>query len=247
MKIITDDSVDVSGVEKLPLYVDWKGRKIRISSIKRKSYFLSNKRTYVELPYYEEVRNILIKYVEKSENVEVLLPLWPTIFLKRIVLFVSAIVEGIELKEAKMDNVALAFFFKSGKSLEKLQEFARKSRTYLLLPDVSVLKKNGVIREEQFKSVLTKSVNLVKFSYGGVQVKSSWSVKGAVSEVVKELRSQKHFTIAVRHSGKSRLANILATKLISDFGHRVSLGWMNPVAASQYGHDTVTISVIPEV
>jgi len=247
LKIITDDSVDVNEVEKLPLYVEWKGRRIRVSSIKRKSYFLSNKRTYVELPYYEEIRDVLTKAVARYGTVEVLLPLWPAIFLKRTVMFVSSIIEGVKLREAKMDSVSLSFFLKSGKPLEELHSFAQNSRTYLLLPDVSVLKKNGVIPEERFKSVITKSVNLVKFSCGVVQVKSSWSVKGAISEMVKEINPRKHFTIVVRHSGKSRLANILTTTLISDFGHRVSLGWMNPVAASRYGHGTVTVSVIPEV
>lgn len=247
MKIITDDSVDVNEVEKLPLYVEWKGRRIRVSSIKRRSYFLSNKRTYVELPYYEEVRDVLTKAVAEYGNVEVLLPLWPAIFLKRTVMFVSSIIEGIKLREAKMDSVSLSFFLKSEKPLEELHNFAQNSRTYLLLSDMSVLKKNGVIPEERFKGVITKSVNLVKFSCGVVQVRSSWSIKGAISEMVKEINPKKHFTIVVRHSGKSRLANILTTTLISDFGHRVSLGWMNPVAASQYGHGTVTVSVIPEV
>jgi len=247
LKIITDDSVDIDEVEKLPLYVEWKRRRIRVSSIKRESYFLSNKRTYVELPYYEEVRDVLTKAVAEYGTVDVVLPLWPTIFLKRTVMFVSSIVEGIKLREAKMDSVSLSFFLKSERSLEELHEFAQNSKTYLLFPDVSVLKKNDVIPEERFKNVITKSVNLVKFNYGVVQVKSSWSVKGAISEMVKEINPKKHFMIVVRHSGRSRLANILTTMLVSNFGHRVSLGWMNPVAASQYGHNTVTVSVIPEV
>lgn len=245
--IITDDSVDVDEMEKLPLYVEWRKRKVRVSSVKRSSYFLSAKRTFVELPYYKEIEKKISNLVFKNGEVDIVLPSWPVNFLKRTTTFVSSILDGVNVRDDKVDNVTLSYVLKSEKPLETIKEFSRSSMTYLLFSDMSVLRKNGVVYDENPKNVMTKSVNLVRFNYGKVQIKSSWSIKGAVSLMMKEITSKKRFMIAVRHSGKSRLANMIATSIVSELGCKVSLGWMNPVAASQYGHGTVTVTVMPEV
>ncbi len=245
--IITDDSVDIDEVEKLPLYIEWRKRKVRVSSLKRSSYFFAAKRTLIELPYYKEVEEKITALILKSGSVDVVLPSWPVNFLKRTVTFVSSILDGVNLRDEKIDNVALSYALKSKKPFEVIRNFSRSSMTYLLFSDMSILRKNGVVYDERSRNVMTKSVNLVRFSYDKVQVKSSWSIKGAVSLMMKEIASKKRFMIAVRHSGKSRLANMIATSLISDLNCKVSLGWMNPVAASQYGHGTVTVTVMPEV
>ncbi len=245
--IITDDSVDIDEVEKLPLYVEWRKRRVRVSSIKRSSYFFSAKRTFVELPYYKEIDEKMMNLVLTSGEINVILPSWPVNFLKRTVTFVSSILDGINVGDEKIDNVALSYALRSKKPFETIQNFSRSSMTYLLFSDMSVLRKNGVVYNERPRNVMTKSINLVRFNYGKVQIKSSWSIKGAVSLMMKEITSKRRFMIAIRHSGKSRLANMIATNLVSELNCKVSLGWMNPVAASQYGHGTVTVTVMPEV
>lgn len=243
MTVVTDDSVDAEGLERLPLYIGWKGKRLRVASLERQSYFSINRKGFVELPHYEEVAEIL----SGKDDVKVVLPSKPANLLKQTVNFVSSFVGGIETIEAKMDAVSLSMFLKSGRSLESIDSFSKRSRTYLLLSDLSLLRKNDVLSERHSSRILTKVVNVVKFSRGNTVVRSTWSVKSAVSMIFDEMKAEENSTVVIRHSGRGRLANMLATRFVSEYGQRVSLGWMNPVVAAQYGHNTVTVTIVPEV
>ncbi len=243
MTIVTDDSVDIEGFERLPLYIGWKGKRLRVASLERQSYFSINRKGFVELPHYEEVADILSKY----DDVKVVLPSKPANLLKQTVTFVSSFVPKIETIEAKTDAVSLSVFLKSGRPPEELEEFSKGTKTYLLLSDLSLLRKNDVISERSSSRILTKVVNVVKFSRGNTIVRSTWSVKSAVSMIFDEMKAGKSSTVIIRHSGRNRLANMLATRFVSEYGQKVSLGWMNPVVAAQYGHNTVTVTIVPEV
>jgi hypothetical protein len=245
--IITDDSVDIEGMEKIPLYVEWRGKKVKISRLKRNSYFLSVKNITVDLPPFKEIRDLLLQAVNNDGRVDVILPSWPVNFLGRSVSLVSAMVDGVHLEKAKIDNVSLAYLLEKEKfSVERLKDFSSKSRTYLLFSDVSFLRKNGILSQKNSKMILTRSFNLVRHVNGKTSLKQTWSIKGALTTMMKEIH-EKHFIVDIRHSGRSRTANAIASSFLSNFKCKVSMGWMNPVAASQYGLGTISVTVIPEV
>ncbi len=245
--IITDDSVDVEDIRKIPLYVEWRGKRVRISKLRRNSYFFSVKNVTVELPTFNEIKDILVQAIKEDGKVEVVIPSWPVSFLERPIKLVSAIVDGVHLKKTKMDNVTLSYVLKKNDvNPKKMKEIFERSRTYLLFSDISFLRKNGVLSEENSKMILTKSFNLVRYAKGRTSLKPTWSTKGAIAVMMKEIH-EKHFTVDIRHSGRSRMANAVASSFLSNFKCKVSMGWMNPIAASQYGHNTVSVTVIPEV
>ncbi len=245
--IITDDSVDVEGIKKIPLYVRWRGRKVSVSKLRRNSYFLSVKDTVVELPTFNEIKDLLNRAVAVDGEALIVLPSWPVNFLGRTIKLLSAMIDGVRVESTKMDSVTLAYVLKKNAfEDERIRKISLKSRTYLLFSDISFLRKNGILNEEGLKSILTKSSNLVRHIRGKTSLKQTWSTKGAISLMMREI-SEKHFMVDIRHSGRSRMANVIATSFLSKFKCKVSIGWMNPIAASQYGHGTVSVTIIPEV
>ncbi|HEU24125.1 MAG: hypothetical protein C0176_01085 [Mesoaciditoga sp.] len=241
MKILVDDSVDVEGIEKIPLYIDWKGRKIRVSDIDRPSYFALNKKSVISLPTYDEINRIVSRYIP----VTVLLPSRSFSFLKDELNFLSSLSEGITLIEERMDSVALSLFLNSGKPLSEDKKFAQRATTYLLFSDLSFLRKNDVISEKKESVILTKMINVVKLGFGRTIVKSMWSLKSAVSMIMTDIKGTPSM-IAFRYSGKKKIVDSIVKEFSEKFNSNISTGWMNPVLASLYGHDTLTITVILE-
>lgn len=241
MKILVDDSVDVEGIEKIPLYIDWKERKIRVSDIDRPSYFALNKKSVISLPTYDEIDRIISKYIP----VTILLPARSFSFLKDELSFLSSLSEGINLIEEKMDSVALSLFLNSGKPLSEDKRFAQKTTTYLLFSDLSFLRKNDVISEKKESVILTKMINVVKLGFGRTIVKSVWSLKSAISMILDDIKGTPSI-IAFRYSGKKKTVDSIVKEFSLKFHSKISTGWMNPVLASLYGHDTLTITVVME-
>lgn len=238
MKVLVDDSVDVEGVDKIPLYIKWKGGRIRVSDIDRRSYFSLNKTTVIVLPTYDEINEIISKF----GSVKILLPSNPFSFLKEELTFLSSFVDGVTLVEEKMDPVALSLFLKSG----KLEEDCSKSATtYILFSDLSFLRKNDVISERKESVILTKMVNVVKIGNGRTTVKSVWSLKNAISMIMEDIKKTPSM-MAFRYSGREKTVNSIVEGFSSKFKSEFSVGWMNPVMASLYGRDTLTITVISE-
>ncbi|WP_456400561.1 hypothetical protein [Mesoaciditoga sp.] len=244
--IITDTSVDVEGIKKIPLYVEWRGKKVEISKLKRNSYFLSVKNVIVDPPSFKEVKEMLFQAINEDGRVNVILPSWPVNFVERSVSLVAAMENKIHVEKVLTDNVTLSHLLKDEKNIESLKNFSSKSRTYILFSDVSFLKKNGIISSKSSRMILTRSFNLVKHIGGRTFLKQTWSANGAITSMMRDI-NEKHFTVDIRHSGKSRMANAIASSFLSKFKCKVAMGWMNPVAASLYGLGTVSVTVIPEV
>jgi|UniRef100_A0A7V3REN7 hypothetical protein len=242
MKIFVDDSVDNSDFEKIPLYIEWKGGNLRASSIERRSYFSLNKKSSIALPSYEEVNEMISKY----DSVKILLPSKPLNFLKETISFISTIVDGIDLIEEKMDSVALSLFLDGKRPLEEADAFAKRSSTYLLFSDLSFLRKNDVISEKKESMILTKMINVVKVGFGRTSVKSSWSLKSALSLIFEDIGSTSPSMIAFRYSGRTKTMDSIIKEFSSKFKSKFSVGWMNPVSAALYGHETITITIISE-
>ncbi len=240
MKILFDDSVDVKGIEKIPLYIEWKNRKLRVSEIDRRSYFSLNKKSTIVLPTFDELNDFISKLVP----VKIFLPTRPFGFLKDELIFLSSLVYGISVVEEKMDAVALSLFLNSGMPLDKDISFAKSATTYLLFSDLSFLRKNDVISERKASMIVTKMINIVKFSFGRTAVKSMWSLKNAISSVIDDIDNPS--TIALRYSGREKTVESITKEFSEKFGSKVSSDFMNPALASIYGHDTLTITVISE-
>ncbi|MGC8545799.1 MAG: hypothetical protein ACP5UJ_07505 [Athalassotoga sp.] len=240
MKILVDDSIDVKGVEKIPLYIEWKSGKLRVSEIDRRSYFSLNKKSAIVLPTFDELNEVVSKLVP----VKIFLPSRPFSFLKDELTFLSSLIDGISIIEEKMDAVTLSLFLNSGISIDNDIVFARSATTYLLFSDLSFLRKNDVISERKASMIITKMINIVKFGFGRTVVKSMWSLKNAVSSIIEEI--DKPSSIILRYSGREKTVESITKEFSKKFGSRVSSDFMNPALASIYGHDTLTITVISE-
>ncbi len=242
MKILVDDSVDNNDFEKIPLYIEWKGGKLRASSIERKSYFALNKKSFLSLPSYDELRDMISKY----NSVKILLPSKPLNFLKEMLSFLATIVDGVDLVEERMDSVMLSLFLDSKRPLEEIESFAKSANTYLLFSDLSFLRKNDVLSGKRDSMVLTKMVNVVKLGWGKTEIKSAWSLKSALSFVIEDIGDSNPSIIAFKQSGNLRTMNYILKEFSDKFKSKFSVGWMNPVPAALYGHGTVTITVVSE-
>lgn len=239
MKILVDDSIDASGVEKIPLYIEWKSGKLRVSEIDRRSYFDLNKKSAIVLPTFDELSDVVSKLVP----VKIFLPSRPFGFLKDELTFLSSLIDGITIVEEKMDAVALSLFL-NGNTADEDVAFAKSVTTYLLFSDLSFLRKNDVISERKSSMIITKMINIVKFGFGRTIVKSMWSLKNAVSSIIDDINNPS--AIILRYSGREKTVESIAKEFSKKFGSKVSSDFMNPALASIYGHDTLTITVISE-
>ncbi len=240
MKILVDDSVDAKGVEKIPLYIEWKNRKLRVSEIDRRSYFSLNKKSAIVLPTFDELNSVVSKLIP----VKIFLASRPFGFLKDELTFLSSLVDGISIVEEKMDAVALSLFLNSGMAMDKDMLFAKSATTYLLFSDLSFLRKNDVISERKASMIVTKMINIVKFSFGRTVVKSMWSLKNAISSIIEEIDNPS--MIVLRYSGREKAVESIIKTFSEKFGPKASYDFMNPALASIYGHGTLTITVISE-
>ncbi len=243
--IVTDESVDTLKVKKLPLYVRWRGRKVPVSKLNRSAYFFSVSEILIEPPDFQEVKERIEEFLKKEE-ITVLLPTWPMNFVRSSVTLLSLLMEGISLRNVSTDNVVLAHVLKEGANIEEIDKISKRSKTYLLFSDLSFLRKNGLLPEENGITIMTKSANLVKYANGHVSVKTSWGVKRVIAKMMNDIGREK-FIVYIYHSGKKRMASTIASAFLKNFRCKVRLGWMNPVVASQFGHGTVSVTIVPEV
>ncbi len=243
--IVTDESVDANGIKKLPLYVRWRGKKVQISRLNRNAYFLSLAKTVIVPPSFQEIKEKMEEFLKDGELV-VALPSWPMNFVENTVNLLSLVLKGIRVNNLRTDSVVLSHLLNNGVNVEKADKIVKRAKTYLLFCDLSFLRRNGLLPEEKNTSIMTKSTSLVKYINGRVSVKTSWSFRRVISKIMDEVGEEK-FTLYIYHSGKKRMANVIASTFLEKFKCETRLGWMNPAVASQFGHGTVSVTIVPEV